>query len=135
MTDPQPMGAPGSGDRMRDSPPQDLVLARLAERLALELSDLAQRSLGLQAAMGRCRPCNPNDAEAIRGLQAIDRLSQHLADLAQVLSVAATEIPATLRIPAGGVLAAPRLREVAVALDTSRVDGEVPPASGDICWF
>ncbi len=116
----------------------EVPLILLNDRLRLELVQRAEHSAEIQRALSLCHLelAGVIDAEAIRGLQRIDRVTQTLEDLAEFMAALCASLPRDLRVNADPLLARLRLKELADALDPDH-----PPAtqedrsSGEILWL
>ncbi len=73
---------------MNDRPeyPDQLALTDLAFRIGAELDFLMHLSLTVQSALSHCICTHPADAETLKGLQGIDRITQGLADVARLMA-------------------------------------------------
>ncbi|AMY68533.1 hypothetical protein [Frigidibacter mobilis] len=115
---------------------RDLPLDALAQRVADELDTLAQLSAGVQTALSLCHFAEHTDADAIRGLQGIDRITQSLEDLGRLMAAVSCEMPENVRLHAVPILSRLRLHELVANLDPDaapvvrQLDLE-----GDIMWF
>ena len=70
----------------RSARPDQLALTDLATRIGGELDFLVHLSLTVQAALSHCTCTHPVDAETLKGLQGIDRITQGLADMARLMA-------------------------------------------------
>lgn len=96
---------------------RDLPLDALAARIGDELDTLARLSSEVQRALSMCHFSEHTDAEAIRGLQGIDRITQALEDLGRLMAAVSTEMPQDVKLHAVPILSRLRLHELANNLD------------------
>ncbi|MDP3341024.1 hypothetical protein [Frigidibacter sp.] len=135
-------GAPGSGSGALESiaalgvAHRDLPLDALAQRVADELDILAQLSAGVQTALSLCHFAEHTDANAIRGLQGIDRITQSLEDLGRLMAAVSGEMPPNVRLHAVPILSRLRLHELVANLDPDAAPVvRQPDLQGEIMWF
>lgn len=115
---------------------RDLPLDALAARIGDELETLAQLSSEVQRAISLCHFADHTDAEAIRGLQGIDRITQALEDLGRLMAAVSTETPQGIKLHAVPILSRLRLHELITNLDPALVKAERHKSDvGDIQWF
>ncbi len=115
---------------------RDLPLDALAARIGDELDTLARLSSDVQRAISLCHFADHTDAEAIRGLQGIDRITQALEDLGRLMAAVSTEMPQEIKLHAVPILSRLRLHELIVNLDPE--NAKTAPTLcdvGDIQWF
>lgn len=115
---------------------RDLPLDALAARIGDELDTLARLSSEVQRALSMCHFAEHTDAEAIRGLQGIDRITQALEDLGRLMAAVSTEMPQDVKLHAVPILSRLRLHELANNLNPE-VE-RAPQGSddvGDIQWL
>lgn len=129
MIDTAPLG-PQSIER------RDLPLDALAARIGDELDTLARLSSEVQRALSLCHFAEHTEAEAIRGLQGIDRITQALEDLGRLMAALSTEMPQDVKLHAVPILSRLRLHELANNLDpqVERTPQGCDDA-GDIQWL
>ena len=115
---------------------RDLPLDALAARIGDELDTLALLSSEVQRALSMCQFAEHTDAEAIRGLQGIDRITQALEDLGRLMAAVSTEMPQDVKLHAVPILSRLRLHELANNLDPEmdRVP-VISDDSGEIQWL
>ncbi|MBW6506995.1 MAG: hypothetical protein K0B00_09620 [Rhodobacteraceae bacterium] len=116
----------------------EIALGTLTARVAQELQSLATLSAKLQLALSLCSFAGHTDAEAIRGLQGIDRVTQSLEDLARLVHALALRLPENLSAPAAPLLASLQLHELLARIgSTAPYPGVTVPEmeAGDILWF
>ena len=115
---------------------RDLPLDALAQRVADELDTLAQISAGVQTALSLCHFADHTDADAIRGLQGIDRITQSLEDLGRLMAAVSCEMPENVRLHAVPILSRLRLHELVSNLDPDTAPvARQPDLQGEIMWF
>lgn len=68
-------------------------LDALANRIGVELTELLRLSLSVQDAMAQERAGQGEVAQTVAGLQAIDRISQGLSDLARLMNEVGYRVP------------------------------------------
>ena len=115
---------------------RDLPLDALAARIGDELDTLARLSSEVQRALSMCHFAEHTDADAIRGLQGIDRITQALEDLGRLMAAVSTEMPQDVKLHAVPILSRLRLHELATNLDPE-AERHSPDDqdSGEIPWF
>lgn len=113
-------------------------LSDLLTRVGDELDHLTGLANQMQAALSGALSGGPVEPHDIGGLQAIDRINQSLADLAQLMRAAADSLPADYAISTAAI------RRAIVLFDLSRrlVEEKHPIApgvlvghSGDVDWL
>ncbi|MDV7269786.1 hypothetical protein RYZ20_02600 [Thioclava sp. A2] len=115
---------------------RDLPLDALASRIGEELETLARLSADVQKALSLCEFAQHTDANAIRGLQGIDRITQALEDLGRLMSAVSGEISTDVKLHSVPLLSRLRLHELIINLDPSH-EREVASRDddGEVCWF
>lgn len=115
---------------------RDLPLDALAARVGDELDTLARLSSEVQRAISLCHFADHTDAEAIRGLQGIDRITQALEDLGRLMAAVSNEMPQEVKLHSVPILSRLRLHELISNLDPTvpRQEARVCDV-GDIQWF
>ena len=116
----------------------EIALGALTARVAQELVCLASLSAEVQLALSLCSFAKHTDAEAIRGLQGIDRITQSLDDLARLVHALASQVPEDLSAPSGPLLSHLRLHELLARIDPASSKPSTPAPNmeaGDILWF
>lgn len=115
---------------------RDLPLDALAARIGDELDTLARLSSEVQRAISLCHFAEHTDAEAIRGLQGIDRITQALEDLGRLMAAVSTEMPQDVKLHAVPILSRLRLHELAANLDPQAAHPAISEReAGEIQWF
>lgn len=115
---------------------RDLPLDALAARVGDELDTLARLSSEVQRAISLCHFADHTDADAIKGLQGIDRITQALEDLGRLMAAVSTEMPQDVKLHAVPILSRLRLHELATNLDPLSAQHAVPEEeAGEIQWF
>lgn len=115
---------------------RDLPLDALAARVGDELDTLARLSSEVQRAISLCHFAEHTDAEAIRGLQGIDRITQALEDLGRLMAAVSNEMPQEVKLHSVPILSRLRLHELISNLDPATPKPEARVCEvGDIQWF
>lgn len=113
-----------------------LALHALTARVGEELETLARLSTDVQRALSTCGVSEGTDAQAIRELQGIDRITQSLEDLGRLMSNISTEIPTGVSLQAGPILSQLRLHELIGNLNPEHEKNVMPREDdGEIMWF
>ncbi|MER5171543.1 hypothetical protein [Thioclava sp. GXIMD2076] len=116
---------------------QDLPLDALAARVGDELETLARLSADVQKAISACEFAEHTQAEAIRGMQGIDRITQSLEDLGRLMAAVSGEMPQGVKLHAVPILSRLRLHELITNLNPAeeRIVLSHDEADGEIEWF
>ncbi|WP_295535848.1 hypothetical protein [uncultured Thioclava sp.] len=113
-----------------------MALDTLAARVGDELETLARLSTDVQRALSNCSLPADTDAQVIRGLQGIDRITQSLEDLGRLMSDVAVEIPKGIPLQAEPILSRLRLHELVDSLNPAHEKKVMPREDdGEIIWL
>ena len=112
-----------TGQEPPPSRAENLPLVALGRRVADEIGTLASLSCEVQSALSLCHFAAHTDPEAIRGLQAIDRITQTLEDLSRIMRAITNELPTDLALPGEIVSSHVRLQQLARSLDPGLATG------------
>lgn len=110
-----------------------LNLAQLTQRIGAETLRLATAAGETQLALSLLGLEGRVDEQSIVGLQALDRLTQELEDLARLLDGLGQALPDGIRGPRS-LLALLRLRDLALRLGADH-PAPPPPPSGEVTWL
>ncbi|KEO60306.1 hypothetical protein [Thioclava indica] len=125
-------------ERQRITPSGDhkVALNALTARVGDELETLARLSTDVQRALSACGVSEGTDAQAIRELQGIDRITQSLEDLGRLMSDISAEIPKDVSLHAETILSRLRLHELIENLDPAHEKNIMPREDdGEIMWL
>jgi hypothetical protein len=126
----------GEHREINPSASHEVALGELAARVGEELETLARLSTDVQRALSKCSFADGTEAQTIRELQGIDRMTQSLEDLGRFMSNIADEIPDGIVLQAGPVLSRLRLRELVENLDPGHAKTIMPrDDDGEIVWL
>lgn len=113
-----------------------IALPDLMMRFSGELGALAQLSTRVQCALSNIDLKDHCPGESIRDLQAIDRITQTLEDLAALAETLSVMVPQKLDLEATSLFRALTLTELVQNLDPREGAVHRPaPEDGDILWF
>ncbi|HQY42601.1 MAG TPA: hypothetical protein PK450_00365 [Paracoccaceae bacterium] len=105
-----------------------VALNNLMSRVGAELDHLTGLALQMQTALSDAMPEGQLDPHDLVGLQAIDRISQSLADLAQLMHSVADSLPMD------SVISTARIRRAVILFDLScRLVEEARPLASAPC--
>ena len=124
---------------MTNPPPADsLALAELTQRIGSELDYLRRLSLTVQAALSQCTGAHPSDAETLKGLQGIDRITQGLADIARLMTDISNAAPQGIYLTRHSLKHRLQLRGLCQRIfvaDPKLYQPEASSGSGDVLLF